>query len=403
MTAPNHSNGLRCEPRLVFFDVGGRRDLAQRAAAAAPGVRFTARRAWTRDPGEPRRSLFGGREPPVGLWLWRGTQEQLTEQATAVLLRFVHPLVARGLPYCLGFPFGAEVFAPRRLGFGEAAALDLEDIGRLLGVGRPTGAVSITRAPTAACAPRAEPSGVQGVVPSVVPSLVPSAVPNLVPNLVPRLATTLPPAALAQISAAHPDTGQPPLDPAQRAAVEHARGPARVLAPAGSGKTKTLISRVLQLVERGTDPSGILMLAFNRKAAEQLEERLAAHGIPTTRRLGSSGTPSGRRTPSDAARRRPHSAAAHRRPLRHLQRLRLPLPARGARGPLLARPDRRRAARPHAPGHGDGRRLPRGSQARPRQRPRRRLHGRAHARARRARVTRGRSRSAWSRPASSPS
>ena len=82
-----------------------------------------------------------------------------------------------------------------------------------------------------------------------------------------------------------PDAVQ--LDAAQRAAVEHARGPARVLAPAGSGKTKTLISRVVELVDRGADPSGILMLAFNRKAAEQLEERLAALGIASTRRLGS--------------------------------------------------------------------------------------------------------------------
>ena len=47
------------------------------------------------------------------------------------------------------------------------------------------------------------------------------------------------------------------------------------------------MSRVVELVDRGADPSGILMLAFNRKAAEQLEERLAALGIGTTRRLGS--------------------------------------------------------------------------------------------------------------------
>ena len=304
MTAPIHSRDARLGPRLVFFDVGGRRDLAQRAAAAAPGVRFKVRGAWTRDPGEPRRPLLGDREPPVGLWLWRGTREQLTEQAATVLLRFVHPLIARGLPYCLGFPFGAEVFAPRRLSFGDAAALDLEDIGRLLGVGRPTSAVPIAPAPTAACAPRGEALGVQGVVPSLVPSVV--------PNLVPRRAATLPSAAPEQVTAAHSDTGQPPLDPAQRAAVEHACGPARVLAPAGAGKTKTLIGRVLQLIERGTDPSGILMLAFNRKAAEQLEERLAAHGIPTTRRLGSPGTPGDRRTARRRVRRRPHSAAAAR-------------------------------------------------------------------------------------------
>src|SRR5665648_741716 len=77
----------------------------------------------------------------------------------------------------------------------------------------------------------------------------------------------------------------PRLDAAQRAAVEHGRGPARVLAPAGSGKTKTLVSRVAALVARGVDPGGILLLAFNRKAAEQLAARLAAQGIATTRRI----------------------------------------------------------------------------------------------------------------------
>ena len=86
------------------------------------------------------------------------------------------------------------------------------------------------------------------------------------------------------------------------------RGPARVLAPAGSGKTKTLVSRVVELVDRGADPAGILMLAFNRKAAEQLEERLAALGIATTRRLGS---------PPDARvarRRRPARSASPEHP-----------------------------------------------------------------------------------------
>ncbi len=94
----------------------------------------------------------------------------------------------------------------------------------------------------------------------------------------------------ARAAASGPDAAR--LDDAQRAAVLHARGPARVLAPAGSGKTKTLVSRVVELVDRGCDPSGILMLAFNRKAAEQLEERLAALGISSTRRLGA---------PADAA------------------------------------------------------------------------------------------------------
>ena len=128
-------------PRLLFFDVPGRRDLAQRAAAAAPGVRFAARRSWTEDPGEPHRSLLGG-DPPVGLWHWKDTAEEFATQAADVLLGFVHPLVARELPFCLGFSFGAEVLEPRSLGVGEAAALDLEDIGRLLraGAGGPASA-----------------------------------------------------------------------------------------------------------------------------------------------------------------------------------------------------------------------------------------------------------------------
>ena len=61
-------------------------------------------------------------------------------------------------------------------------------------------------------------------------------------------------------------------------------------------------------MDRGADPSGILMLAFNRKAAEQLEERLAALGIGTTRRLGA---------PPDermAGRRRAAASSAAERP-----------------------------------------------------------------------------------------
>ena len=233
-------------PRLVFFGVTGRRDLAQRAAAAAPGVRLATRRSWTEDPGAPHRPLLGG-GPPVGLWLWSGTGEQFTEQANAVLLRLVHPLLARDLPYCLGFSFGPELFAPRGAAVGDAAALDLEDIGRLLGV-------------TAEDA-QARPGGAPAAHPTGAPTARPARSP-----------------------ASGPDAVR--LDDAQRAAVLHERGPARVLAPAGSGKTKTLISRVVELVDRGCDPSGVLMLAFNRKAAEQLEERLAALGIPSTRRLG---------------------------------------------------------------------------------------------------------------------
>lgn len=75
-------------------------------------------------------------------------------------------------------------------------------------------------------------------------------------------------------------TDEMALDPEQAKAVAHGRGHARILAPAGSGKTKVLVSRIVRLINQGTDPSSILALAFNRKAAIQLEERLRALGVP---------------------------------------------------------------------------------------------------------------------------
>jgi superfamily I DNA/RNA helicase len=48
------------------------------------------------------------------------------------------------------------------------------------------------------------------------------------------------------------------------------------VAPAGSGKTTTLVARVAWLVDTGVDPATIAAITFNRKAAEELSERLAA-------------------------------------------------------------------------------------------------------------------------------
>ena len=108
------------------------------------------------------------------------------------------------MPFCLGFSFNSEALAPRSLSIGEAAALDLEDIGRLL----------LAAAAASGSAP----------------------------------AAPAPPASTRAADPRRPDNGPDAarLDDAQRAAVEHARGPARILAPAGSGKTKTLVSRVVE-------------------------------------------------------------------------------------------------------------------------------------------------------------
>jgi len=47
------------------------------------------------------------------------------------------------------------------------------------------------------------------------------------------------------------------------------------VAPAGSGKTTTLVARVTWLVDRGTDPRTITAITFNKRAAEELGTRLA--------------------------------------------------------------------------------------------------------------------------------
>jgi DNA helicase II / ATP-dependent DNA helicase PcrA len=69
------------------------------------------------------------------------------------------------------------------------------------------------------------------------------------------------------------------LDPSQMAAVESVAGPIRVLAPAGSGKTKTLINRILNLLNQGIPSEKILALAFNKKARDEMQERLERKGI----------------------------------------------------------------------------------------------------------------------------
>jgi len=65
------------------------------------------------------------------------------------------------------------------------------------------------------------------------------------------------------------------LNPAQRAAVEHAphAGPLLVVAGAGSGKTMTLAARVGWLVQQGCDAQRLLLLTFSRRAAGEMSRR----------------------------------------------------------------------------------------------------------------------------------
>ena len=76
----------------------------------------------------------------------------------------------------------------------------------------------------------------------------------------------------------HPSVAQrlARLAPDQRAAATAPPGPVLVVAPAGSGKTTTLVARVAWLVDGGTDPATVCVVAFNKRAAVELSERLDA-------------------------------------------------------------------------------------------------------------------------------
>ncbi|ALM52181.1 ATP-dependent helicase [Halomonas huangheensis] len=65
------------------------------------------------------------------------------------------------------------------------------------------------------------------------------------------------------------------LTPEQQSVVGHAAGHARVAAVAGSGKTTTMVARVLHLLAQGVAPTRIMVLMFNRSAREDFQHRLA--------------------------------------------------------------------------------------------------------------------------------
>lgn len=66
-----------------------------------------------------------------------------------------------------------------------------------------------------------------------------------------------------------------PLDPAQATAAAWAGGPLLVEAGPGTGKTATLVGRVRHLLSVGVPASGILVLTFSTRAADELRRRVA--------------------------------------------------------------------------------------------------------------------------------
>jgi DNA helicase-2/ATP-dependent DNA helicase PcrA len=71
------------------------------------------------------------------------------------------------------------------------------------------------------------------------------------------------------------------LDDEQRAVATAVRGPVRVIAGAGTGKTRAITHRLAYAVDIGVvDPQRILALTFTARAAGEMRTRLRALGVP---------------------------------------------------------------------------------------------------------------------------
>jgi ATP-dependent DNA helicase UvrD/PcrA len=309
--------------RLVVLEAPTMNDLQAGLHANFPDIPFEARGDW---------EFSADHSDCVPVWHWSDSDDEFARRAGTLLRRFVYPLVAGGSPFCVGLPFGRDHLAPRELDIESRHELDIEDIGVLLMDDALTTTLHlldqlanrVVQTPieerlldalTSAGVPvkpqmrwgkhrldfLVEHDGLRVAVEAdgrqfhdehrdhqrdlALQSLGIDRVFHFTGSQIHRAAD----ACAAEVARFLNNGPQSPipiqrnfveLDETQRAAVQHGKGAARVLAPAGSGKTTTLVQRVAKLVADGIEPASILVLAFNKKATEQLVERLTAASVP---------------------------------------------------------------------------------------------------------------------------
>ena len=106
--------------------------------------------------------------------------------------------------------------------------------------------------------------------PKPVPPERPAMVPQQAPPEPPRAPLAADPTPISSALLAG-------LDSDQRAAAEIVKGPLMIVAGPGSGKTRTLTHRMAHLIaDHGVPAGGCLAITFTRRAATELQERLAS-------------------------------------------------------------------------------------------------------------------------------
>ncbi|MGH9203423.1 MAG: UvrD-helicase domain-containing protein, partial [Vicinamibacterales bacterium] len=89
----------------------------------------------------------------------------------------------------------------------------------------------------------------------------------------------------ARLNGAEPQSSRPDeeLSESQTSAARHGSGPARISAPAGSGKTRVIAARVKGLISTGVEPSRICAISFTNRAVEEMRSRLSDADAAGTR------------------------------------------------------------------------------------------------------------------------